>query len=165
MGRSWRRTNTRHSTIIPLDGKGTLLSAAGKNNNINGYNPQNISYDWGVTWEEPTASPFPKLGAAQRPSLIRLASGALLLVGDSYYHKYKIPPPADWKLGNDCYVAISHDNGENWKFKKIPIALPHKDRPPYPSLGYATVRQGPNGVIHILSTTNFPGLHYEFNEA
>ena len=159
------RTNTRHSTIVPLDNKGTLLSAAGKNNNINGYNPQNISKDWGVTWEDPTSSPFPQLGTAQRPSLIRLASGALLLVGDSYCHKNKIPPPSDWKLGNDCYVAISYDNGENWKFKKIPIALPHQLRPPYPSLGYVTVRQGPNGVIHILTTTNFPNLHYEFNEA
>jgi hypothetical protein len=29
------RTSTRHSTIVPLDDKGTLLSAAGKNNNIN----------------------------------------------------------------------------------------------------------------------------------
>ena len=159
------RTNTRHSTIVPLDNKGTLLSVAGKNNNVNGYNPQNISRDWGVTWEPPTASPFPQLGTAQRPSLIRLESGALLYVGESYCHKHKIPPPADWKLGNDCFIAISHDNGENWKFKKIPIALPHQIRPPYPSLGYVTVRQGPNGVIHILSTTNFPGLHYEFNEA
>ncbi|MBP5699864.1 MAG: hypothetical protein J6W71_03340, partial [Methanobrevibacter sp.] len=168
-GVNWKdlggRTSTRHSTIVPLDNKGTLLSAAGKNNNINGYNPQNISKDWGVTWEEPTASPFPQLGTAQRPSLIRLASGALLLVGESYCHKHKIPPPSDWKLGNDCYVAISYDNGENWKFKKIPIALPHNLRPPYPSLGYVTVRQGPNGVIHILTTTNFPNLHYEFNEA
>ena len=159
------RTSTRHSTIVPLDDKGTLLSAAGKNNNINKYNPQNISHDWGVTWEEPTASPFPQLGTAQRPSLIRLSSGALLLVGDSYCHKHQIPPPDDWKLGNDCFIAISYDNGENWKFKSIPVALPHQIRPPYPSLGYVTVRQGPNGIIHILSTTNFPGLHYEFNEA
>lgn len=168
-GISWEdlggRTNTRHSTIVPLDDKGTLLSAAGKNNNINSYNPQNISHDWGVTWEEPTASPFPQLGTAQRPSLIRLSNGALLLVGESYCHKHKIPPPEDWKLGNDCYIAISYDNGNNWKFKSIPIALPHHIRPPHPSLGYVTVRQGPNGIIHILSTTNFPGLHFEFNEA
>lgn len=159
------RTNTRHSTIVPLDDKGTLLSAGGKNNNIDGYNPQNISYDWGVTWEEPTASPFPQLGTAQRPSMIRLESGALLFVGESYCHKHKIPPPKDWKLGNDCFIAISYDNGKNWKFKKIPNTLPHQIRPPYPSLGYVTVRQGPNGIIHILTTTNFPGLHYEFNEA
>ena len=59
MGRSRRKANTRHSTIVPLDNKATLLSVEGKNNNINGYNPQNISRDWGVTWEPPTASPFP----------------------------------------------------------------------------------------------------------
>jgi len=159
------RTNTRHSTIVPLDDKGTLLSGAGKNNSVNGYNPQNISHDWGVTWDEPIASPFPPLGTAQRPSMIRLFSGALLLVGESYGHKHNIPPPKDWPLGNDCYIAISYDNGKNWKFKKIPIAFPHYIRPPYPTLGYVTVRQAPNGVIHILSTTNFPNLHYEFNEA
>jgi hypothetical protein len=31
-------------------------------------------------------------------------------------------------------------------------------------MGYATVRQAPNGVIHVLAT-NTPLLHYEFNEA
>jgi len=167
-GISWHdmggRTSTRHSTIIPLDNN-TLLSEAGKNSNINKWNPQNISKDWGLTWEDPTPSPFPQLGTAQRPSMIRLLSGAILLVGESYCHKHQISPPDDWKLGNDCYVAISYDNGKNWKFKSIPVALPHQIRPPYPTLGYVTVRQGPNGVIHILSTTNFPNLHYEFNEA
>ena len=159
------RTNTRHSTIIPLDDNGTLLSAGGKNNGINRWNLQNISHDWGATWDEPTPSVFPQLSTAQRPNMIRLSSGAILFVGESYCHKHQIPPPDDWKLGNDCYVAISYDNGKNWKFKSLPVTLPHQARPPYPTLGYVTVRQGPNNVIHILSTTNFPGLHYEFNEA
>ena len=168
-GTSWHdmggRTSTRHSTIVPLDDKGTLLSAAGKNADIDGWNPQNISHDWGATWEAPTPSPFPPLGTAQRPSMIRLASGVLLIVGDSYMHKKKIAPPAGWQQGNDCYVAWSHDNGSTWNFKRLPVALPHQARPIHPSLGYTTVRQAPNGVIHILTSANFPGLHYEFNEA
>ena len=159
------RTSTRHSTIVPLDDKGTLLSIGGKNADINGWNPQNISHDWGATWESPTASPLPPLGTAQRPSMIRLKSGVLLVVGDSYMHKKKIAPPAGWALGNDCYVGWSKDNGRTWQFKPLPIGLPHQARPVHPSLGYTTVRQAPNGVIHILTSANFPGLHYEFNEA
>ena len=159
------RTSTRHSTIVPLDDKGTLLSIGGKNADINGWNPQNISHDWGATWEAPTASPLPPLGTAQRPSMIRLKSGVLLVVGDSYMHKKKIAPPADWQLGNDCYVGWSRNNGQSWQFKRLPIGLPHQARPVHPSLGYTTVRQAPNGVIHILTSANFPGLHYEFNEA
>lgn len=159
------RTSTRHSTIVPLDDKGTLLSIGGKNAFADGWNPQNISHDWGATWEAPTASPLPPLGTAQRPSMIRLKSGVLLVVGDSYMHKKKIAPPAGWQLGNDCYVGWSRDNGQTWQFKRLPIGLPHQARPVHPSLGYTTVRQAPNGVIHILTSANFPGLHYEFNEA
>ncbi|MCH5312294.1 MAG: exo-alpha-sialidase [Prevotella sp.] len=168
-GISWEdmggRTSTRHSAIVPLDDKGTLLSIGGKNASIDGWNPQNISRDWGATWEEPTASPLPPLGTAQRPSIIRLSSGVLLVVGDSYMHKKKIAPPTGWQQGNDCYVAWSRDNGNTWKFKRLPVALPHQARPINPSLGYTTVRQAPNGIIHILTSANFPGLHYEFNEA
>ena len=159
------RTSTRHSTILPLDDKGTLLAAAGKNADIEGWNPQNISRDWGASWEAPTPSPFPPLGSAQRPSMIRLKSGVLLLVGDSYMHKKGIAPPAGWQQGNDCYVAWSNDNGRSWQFKRLPVAIPHQTRRGHASLGYATVRQAPNGVIHILTSANFPGLHYEFNEA
>lgn len=168
-GTTWEdmggRTSSRHSTIVALDDKGTLLSIGGKNADVNGWNPQNISHDWGATWESPTASPLPPLGTAQRPSMIRLKSGVLLVVGDSYMHKKKIAPPAGWTLGNDCYVGWSKDNGQTWQFKPLPIGLPHQARPVHPSLGYTTVRQAPNGVIHILTSANFPGLHYEFNEA
>lgn len=168
-GQSWTdlggRTSGRHSAIVPLDTLGTLLSVGGKNAIIEGWNPQNISHDWGTTWEPPEKSTFPPLGTAQRPSIIRLASGALLLVGDSYMHKKKIAPPEGWQQGNDCFAALSRDNGMTWMFKRLPVALPHQARPEHPSLGYVTVRQAPNGIIHVLTSANFPNLHYEFNEA
>ena len=72
------RTGGRHSVIMPLDDKGNLLSIGGKNSDVNGWMPQNVSTDWGATWSESKPSPFPPLGSAQRPSLIRLASGNLL---------------------------------------------------------------------------------------
>lgn len=168
-GLSWHdmggRTSTRHSTIVPLDDKGTLLAAGGKNANKDGWNPRNISRDWGETWEEPTASAIPPVGTAQRPCMIRLASGNLLIVGDSYIHKLRKDPPAGWEMGNDCYIGISSDNGETWKFRTFPVQLPQHHRVAHPSLGYVTLRQGDNGLIHVLTTTNYPNLHYEFNEA
>ncbi len=168
-GYSWHdmggRTSSRHSAIVPLDDEGNLLSIGGKNNGVNGWNAQNISHDWGATWESPTQSPFPPLGTAQRPCIIRLHSGALLVVGDSYMHKKKIAPPAGWKYGNGCYVALSRDNGKTWKIRILPVTLPQHHRVTYPSLGYVTLRQGHDGMIHILTTTNYPGIHIEFNEA
>lgn len=168
-GRIWSqfpgRTGARHSTIVPLDANGTLLSIGGKNTILEGWTPQNISRDYGYSWEKSTPSPFPPLGTAQRPCMIRLKSGNLLLVTDSYMHKKKIAPPQGWKNGNDCVVALSKDNGKTWKIKSLPLTLPQHHRVQYPSLGYVTLRQGANGMIHVLTTTNYPGLEIEFNEA
>ncbi len=90
-GVHWRdtggRTGGRHSVIVPLGDHGTLLSIGGKNAATNGWSPQNISTNFGASWSQSFPSAFPPLGTAQRPSLIRLASGNLLYVGESYLHK------------------------------------------------------------------------------
>jgi antitoxin component YwqK of YwqJK toxin-antitoxin module len=88
-----------------------------------------------------------------------------MLPGHAYMHKKNIAPPADWKNGNDCFIAISKDNGKTWHIKTLPVLLPQHHRTLHSSLGYSTVRQAPNGVIHILTTTNYPPIHYELNEA
>ena len=159
------RTGGRHSVILPLDDRGNLLSIGGKNANVNGWSPSNVSTDWGASWSESTPSPFPPLGSAQRPSMIRLASGHLLFVSDSYLHKLKKAPPEGWEHGDNCFVAISKDNGASWHIKTLPVQIPAHHRIEHPTLGYATVRQAPNGVIHLLTTVTLPCLHYEFNEA
>jgi len=169
------RTSSRHSTIVPLDTNGTLLSAGGKDTNLdnngvvfkdhgkNGYMPQNISTDWGVTWGAATQSPFPWVGGGQRPSMIRLASGNLVLVSDSR-HIHSPAPPKNWKYGENPYVALSADNGVSWSIKALPVALKHEHRL-HKTIGYSTVRQSPNGMIHVFATMTHPCLHYEFNEA
>ncbi len=159
------RTGGRHSVIVPLDDKGDLFSIGGKNAAVNGWSPQNHSTNWGATWSSNVASPFPPLGTAQRPSLIRLASGNLLYVGDSYLHKIDRAAPAGWKFGDNCFVAISTNNGTSWHIKSLPVELPGHERTNHPTLGYVTARQGANGVIHILTTVTQPCLHYEMNEA
>ena len=159
------RTGGRHSVIVPLDDKGDLLSIGGKNNSVNGWSPQNISTNWGASWSSNTASPFPPLGTAQRPSLIRLSSGNLLYVSESYLHKADRPAPPDWKFGDRCFVALSTNQGASWHIKPLPVQLPGHQRTNHPTLGYVTARQGANGVIHILTTVTQPCLHYELNEA
>jgi hypothetical protein len=159
------RTGGRHSVIVPLDDQGTLLSIGGKNAATNGWSPQNISTNYGASWGESFPSAFPPLGTAQRPSLIRLASGNLLYVGESYLHKADKPAPKDWKFGDNCFVALSTNNGTSWHIKTLPVQLPGHQRTNHPTLGYVTAKQGANGVIHILTTVTQPCLHYELNEA
>jgi hypothetical protein len=159
------RTGGRHSVIVPLDDKGDLFSIGGKNAAVNGWSPQNHSTNWGASWSSNVASPFPPLGTAQRPSLIKLASRNLLYVGDSYLHKIGRAAPDGWKFGDNCFVAISTNNGASWHIKALPVQLPGHERTNHPTLGYVTARQGANGVIHILTTVTQPCLHYELNEA
>lgn len=158
------RTGGRHSTVIPLDSQGTLLSLGGKNSSVNGWMPQNISTNYGLTWSSNAVSAFPALGGNQRPSLIRLANGHLFYAGDSYIKKSG-QSPADWKLGPGAFVAISTNNGADWHCKNLPVTLPHHEDRHFGTLGYVTARQAPNGVIHLLSTMTQPCLDYELNEA
>lgn len=168
-GVHWRqmdgRTGGRHSVIVPLDGHGDLLSIGGKNASVNGWSPENSSTNFGASWTTSNASPFPPLGSAQRPSLIKLADGNLFFVSDAYLHKLMRPPPDGWKSGNGCFVAISTNNGTSWRIKTLPVQLPNHERGTNGTLGYVTARQAPNGVIHILTTESQPCLHYELNEA
>ena len=159
------RTGGRHSQIVPLDDKGDLLSIGGKNSSVNGWSPENISTNWGASWSVSKQSPFPPLGSAQRPSLIKLADGNLFFVSDAYMHKKEIAPPAGWKFGSGCFVAISTNNGASWRIKPLPVQLPNHQYRKFGTLGYVTARQAPNGVIHILTTETQPCLHYELNEA
>jgi hypothetical protein len=159
------RTGGRHSAIVPLDDKGDLLSIGGKNASTNGWSPKNTSTNWGASWSSSIPSPFPPLGSAQRPSMIRLADGNLFFVSDAFLIKPNRPPPEDWKHGNGPFVAISKDNGASWHIKTLAVALPNFQRGTNGTVGYVTARQAPNGVIHILTTVTQPCLHYELNEA
>jgi hypothetical protein len=159
------RTGGRHSAIVPLNDTGDLLSIGGKNASVNGWSPENVSTNFGASWSRSTASPFPPLGSAQRPSLIKLADGNLFFVSDAYLHKAQRPPPDGWKSGDGCFVALSTNNGTSWRVKTLPVQLPNHERGTHGTLGYVTARQAPNGVIHILTTETQPCLHYELNEA
>jgi hypothetical protein len=170
-GDTWRdtggRTAGRHTAFCLL-GEGRILGMGGKNSDIDGYMPRAISADNGATWQV-DRSPFCAQGGNQRPSLLRLASGRLFFAADLQRTGGVRPAGADMA---GSYVALSSDDGQTWRIKRLPGALPHEAGPSFfgglpgaTTLGYSVARQAPNGVIHLLTTMNRPCMHFEMNEA
>jgi hypothetical protein len=168
--RTWRdtggRSAGRHTSFAMLK-DGRILALGGKNTHIDEFMPQAISKDGGKTYEV-SKTPFPRQGSNQRPTLIRLKSGRLLFAADFVYHNDGSQPKGINQLGG--YVALSDDEGATWRFKKLIGAQLHEDISRAevmkgPTLGYAVMRQAPNGMIHLIATMNNPCLHFEFNEA
>ncbi|WP_438482911.1 SUMF1/EgtB/PvdO family nonheme iron enzyme [Oleiharenicola lentus] len=162
-GATWRdtlgRTFGRHTTFV-LKKDGSILAMGGKNSHLEGFMPQGISRDGGRTYEM-SKTPFSAVSSGQRPSILRLASGRLFMAGDFYPSK-RIEKAASIKE-EGSYVALSDDDGETWRIKKLPGNWSVKRNAP--SIGYSVARQAPNGVIHLITSSNRPSLHYELNEA
>jgi hypothetical protein len=174
------RTQGRHSAVLPIKDEngnfsGTLLCLGTKKGHFGGnWMQQNISRDWGKTWEEKTKAPFPYLSSNQRGCLRRLQSGKLVFVSD---HQSREGQQPEGYTNHGCFIAISEDEGKSWHVKTIPGTLTHEGRVinakrkwtssggDYGTVGYVTVSQSPNGIIHVLTTMNQPCLHFEFNEA
>jgi formylglycine-generating enzyme required for sulfatase activity len=167
-GRTWfdpkGRTRGRHATFVLLDG-GKILGYGGKLAHVKGFMPKNISKDWGRTWEVSKA-PLPSLGNGQRPSLIKLASGRLCYASDFQNSR------PDLRYGpykeSGAFVGLSDDNGETWRIKKL-IGGNTRDLDGKPvdvrTVGYVTMCQSDNGLVHLVTSRNGTDLHIEFNEA
>jgi hypothetical protein len=158
------RTAGRHSTAVELK-DGGLLAMGGKNSDIDGYMPKAVSYDGGDTWEV-TKTPFPALSSGQRPCIIRLKSGLLMMCGD-FQNKQGQRPKGEERWGS--YVAYSSDEGESWTIKHL-WGAQHRKKEPHlfggaSTIGYSVSRQSPDGLIHIIATNVHPCLHFSFNEA
>ncbi|MHC4435012.1 MAG: exo-alpha-sialidase, partial [Planctomycetota bacterium] len=172
-GRTWYdtggRTYGRHSTFIVLKDD-VIMAFAGKQAEINGYHPINLSRDGGRTYEI-FPSTLPALGGGTRSSLIKLASGRLFYVGDMHLRSYrKLTPeqaPPGFE-GEGAYAALSDDMGKTWRVRKLTGGnVRDKDGKPVRvhTVSYVTARQGPDGTIHIVTSHNHPDLHFELNEA
>jgi formylglycine-generating enzyme required for sulfatase activity/antitoxin component YwqK of YwqJK toxin-antitoxin module len=163
-GKTWfdtgGRTFGRHTTFALLSDGTTMLGMGGKKTDIEGFMPRSLTRDGGKSYEY-SKSPFCRLGSNQRPSLLRLSSGRLLMAGD-FNEKDGGHPASITEKGS--YVALSDDDGENWIIKKLPGAQLHEDEPVI-TLGYSVARQGPDGTIHLITCMNKPSLHFAMNEA
>ncbi len=143
------RTGGRHTTIV-MAKNGDLLGFGGKNSEIEGHMPLSISSDGGKTWRV-TPTPFDELMSGERPSVIRLADGRLFFVAD-------FNPNHQKHIHKDgAYVALSSDDGKTWKQKRLPAEIL--------TVGYTTATQGPDGVIHIVTSKNADDYEIELNEA
>ena len=172
-GKTWYdtggRTYGRHSTFVILDDD-TIMAFGGKQAEINGFHPMSISKDGGRTYEV-VASTLPALGGGTRASLIRLASGRLFYVGDMNLRAYRKLKPEQAPPGfteEGAYAALSDDMGKTWRVRMLTGGnVLGKDGQPVKvhTVSYVTARQGPDGIIHIVSSHNGPDLHYELNEA
>ena len=162
-GATWHdtlgRSVGRHTTFV-LRNDGSILGMGGKNSGIENYMPRVISHDGGQTYQM-SKTPFSQLNSGQRPSIIRLASGRLFMAGDYQPSKTTVKPASVTENGS--YVALSEDDGETWRIKRLPGA--YSEHRKMPSVGYSVARQAPNGTIHLITTLNHPALHFELNEA
>ena len=175
-GKTWSdtqgRTGGRHTTFVVLR-DGSILGMGGKNSNLDGFMPQSISKDGGKTWTV-SKTQFPALGSNQRPMILRLRSGKLLFASDWQERRGK---QAAGITEHGAFVALSDDEGKTWKTRTIAQALPHEahvlpkrkgwaeDYHEWGTFGYVNVVQGPDGLIHVLTSMNHPNLEFEFNEA
>ena len=154
-GKTWfdtgGRTGGRHTTLV-VGKDGSLIGFGGKNTNIDGFMPVSVSRDGGRTYQK-SATHFPPLGSGQRPSVIRLASGKLFFVADFNHGKKNSAGPTQ----DGAYVALSDDDGKTWQTRTLPGIV---------TVGYVTAAEGPDGIIHIVTSKNKPAdLEIELNEA
>jgi len=152
-GKTWYdtggRTGGRHTTLV-IAKNGDLLGFGGKNSEIDGHMPLATSPDGGKTWNV-TPTPFDELMSGERPSVIRLADGRLFFVADYNPHHLK-------HLHKDgAFVALSDNDGRTWKMKRLPANIL--------TVGYVTATQGPNGLIHIVTSKNTVNYEIVLNEA
>ena len=180
-GKTWQdtggRTAGRHTTFVLLK-DGRILGMGGKDSSIEGYMPKCYSSDFGKTWSAAEKTPFAALGSNQRPKILRLLDGKLFFAGDfQNIRMISSPPPADI-TERGSYAALSDDEGQTWKIKRLTLATPHNGwtgKPPagkngkpqhgYGTLGYCDAVQTPDGLIHLMTSKGSPSMHFAMNEA
>jgi formylglycine-generating enzyme required for sulfatase activity len=166
-GKTWFDPGGRilglHATYVLLDDN-SILCYGTRNQTIDGFCPKNVSRDWGKTWQV-TRSPMPGQGGGDNPIMIKLASGRLLYVTN-------IGKNRDTNVtgfsGPGGYVGLSEDNGDTWLVRRL-LGAQTLDEDGKPvevrTVGYVGASQGPNGIIHLVTSRTNPDLHIELNEA
>jgi len=171
-GRSWYDAGGRirgiHAAAAQLkDGR---LLAFGRKGAIEGRMPASVSEDMGKNWQY-HPSEFQPVNLGQRPILLRLKEGPLLFA--SFCKKMMVADASGSQRPiSGLFAAVSTDEGKTWPYKRLvsddgptrdietmdghPVAM---DSHFSEFVGYLSVCQTANNLIHVLSSRN----HYTFN--
>ncbi|MHA1679614.1 MAG: SUMF1/EgtB/PvdO family nonheme iron enzyme [Promethearchaeota archaeon] len=171
-----------HGGVEEIEGG---LLAFGRDNNINGMMPQSISRDGGLTWTY-SASPFPAISWGQRLVLMRLShSPGKPLVIFSFTNPRReegeeketdgmniVDSSGNTRRVFGLFSALSFDDGKTWSHHKL---ISDESSKTYPCMdykasftmdgtrsepsGYMAACQSPDGIVHLISSSN----HYRFN--
>jgi hypothetical protein len=144
--------------------------AFGRRHPIDGKMPISISGDMGKSWQY-FASEFQPLHLGQRVALLRLKEGPLFLA--SFCKNMMIADASGGQRPiSGLFTAVSTDEGKTWPYRRLvsddgpgrdietmdghPVTM---DAHYSEFVGYLTVCQSPDNIIHLLSSRN----HYAFN--
>jgi|GEM_PF-656200 len=142
-----------HAAAAEISG-GRLL-AFGRSDNIDGKMPRSISSDMGQSWDK-DASVFDPIDSGQRCVLLRLREGPLFFASFS---------------DDGLFAGVSFDEGETWpnvrlitdgsgrQLETLDGRTFNMDSDSAEPLGYLSVCQGRNNLIHLISSRQ----HYVFN--
>jgi formylglycine-generating enzyme len=127
--------------------------------------PISTSRDLGETWQW-DKSEFPVVSNVQRPALLRLAEGPILLCSFTDEHRtpFKERKGMTFKssggdyTGYGLFAAVSYDEGKTWPDRRL-LAPPGKNIAD--SYGYLAVTQSRDGIIQLITSKD----HYSFNLA
>ncbi len=165
---TWRdpggRTNGGHSTFALLSDGLSILAMNGRKTHIDYYMTSSTSRDRAASFTT-GKTPFAWGGSNQRASLLRLRSGRLLFATDVNHSVDRSPAEFDGMQGS--VLAVSDDDGKTWRKKKLAGGQLHETRKVrgFGTIGYSVLRQGPDDMIHLITTMTEPCLHFTFNEA
>ena len=127
--------------------------------------PASYSSDLGETWHWET-SEFPVVSNVQRPALLRLKEGAIVLCSftDQWRTPFKERQGMTFQAttgnytGYGLYAAVSYDEGKTWPDRRL---LAPEGRANADGYGYLAATQTRNGRIQLITSQN----HYVFNLA
>jgi len=159
-----------HAAVAQLsDGR---LMAFGRGDTIKNKMPKSVSSDMGRTWQY-SPSDFQPISWGQRAVLLRLKEGPLFFA--AFCHEMMIKDASgNLRPVTGPFAAISLDEGNTWSYRRLItddgpgreiatmdghlITMNGRNAEP---VGYLTVCQSANGLIHLLSSRQ----HYAFNLA
>lgn len=159
-----------HAGVTQLT-DGRLLALA-RHGAIEGKLPKSISTDMGATWTS-VAGPFNSIHTGKRLALMRLHDGALFCA--SFAREGSVTDAAGREHTiNGLFGALSLDDGETWPHVRLLVPDNGRrqeietmgggriqvDGAQGEVLGYCSVCQSADGVIHVVSSHN----HYAFNQ-